>query len=196
VNKKEFLKVLEKELVHHQCEDITNLIEYYDELIEDKKESGAKEEDVIQELSISDIVRNLKAERKIEAAVKKPTISNGMKALIAFLGILSFPMLITVGAVLFALVITVLALIFSVVVTFGALFLAGIVTIIALIGAVISGQLPFLTALFILGTTLVMIGVFGMLVKWTIVASREIVAWFAQLIKTKFRKETKSDEYE
>jgi len=194
MTKKEFLKALEKELIYHGCEDVTTLIEYYDELIEDKIESGLKEKEVINDLSVSDIVRNMKAERKIGEAVEKPSISNGVKALIAFLGVLSFPMLIAVGAVLFALFITIFALIFTVVVTFGALFLAGVIAIGALIGAMIFGQLPFVTALFALGIVLVLIGVFGMLVKWTIVASREIMKWFIELINNKFRKKVKNNE--
>ena len=188
MTKKEFLKALEKELIYHGTEDITSIMEYYEELIEDKKESGIKEKEVIDELSISDIVRNVKVERRIEDAVQKPSISNGMKALIAFLGILSFPMLITVGVFLFAMLIALLAIIFAVVVTFGALFIAMIVTIAALIGSVIFGHLPLVTALFALGVALVLVGSFGMLVKWTIIASKEIMIWFINLISTKFRK--------
>ena len=194
MTKKEFLRALEKELIYHGCEDLTSVIEYYDELIEDKKENGEKEKKVIDELSISDIVRNMKVEKRIEEATQKPTISNGMKALIAFLGILSFPMLITVGAFLFAMLIALLAVIFAVLLTFGIFFVVGIVLVPVLIGSIIIGHLPLMTAIFTLGVVLVLVGIFGMLVKWTIAASREIMIWFIDLINSKFRKRRENHE--
>ena len=194
MNKKEFLKALENELIKLDVQDITNILEYYDEYIEDQIENGKKEKEVIDGISMYDIIKETRAHKKINEATEKPSISNGMKALIAFLGILSFPMLITVGAVLFALLVAMLAIIFAVVVTFGALFVAGIITIVVLIGSLIFGQLTFFAALFGLGIMLVLVGIFGMLVKWTIIASQEIMAWFIKLINRKFRKRSTNHE--
>ena len=194
MTKKEFLKALEKELIHHNIDDITSIVEYYDELIEDKIESGVKEKDVIDELSITDIVRNVKAHRTIEDATQKPSISNGMKALMAFLGVLSFPMLLVMGTVLFALLIAMISIVFAVFVTFGALLFGAGVAFIILLGALVSGNIPFFPALFGLGLALFLVGVFGMLVKWTLTASREIMAWFINLIDTKFRKKVGNND--
>ncbi|MCL2383774.1 MAG: DUF1700 domain-containing protein [Oscillospiraceae bacterium] len=188
MDKKEFLKALEKELTHSQCEDITSVLEYYDEFIEDKKESGVNENDIIQELSVTDIIRNLKVERKIEEAVKKPSISNGMKALIAFLGVLSFPMLIAFGAVLFALFITIVAVGFSLMIAFGSLFVAAVLSVGAVIVAVITGQIPIPTGLLMLGVMLVLTGLFGITARWTVVGSQKVMKWFSGLIKKKFNK--------
>ena len=183
-----------KELIYHNYEDITSIVEYYDELIEDKKENGTKEKAIINELSISDIVRNVKVGKAIDKAVEKPTISNGMKALIAFLGILSFPMIIVLGSLIFALVITVLTLVFTVIFIFGVLFFSGIITIAALIAAMIFSQLPIATGLFALGITLIFTALFAMLLKWSIVALGEITVWFIDIIKRKFKKEVSNNE--
>jgi len=188
MTKKEFLKALENELIKLDVQDITNILEYYDELIEDQIENGKKEKEVINSISIYDIIKETKAHKKINEAVEKPSISGGMKALIAFLGVLSFPMLITVGAVLFALLITMLAVIFAVLVTFGAIFLVGVISMPVLIGSLLFGHMTFIPALLALGVSLVLMGVFGMLVKWTILASKEIMGWFINLINKKFRK--------
>lgn len=194
MNKKEFLKALENELIYHKVEDISGIVEYWDELIEDKKESGEKEKDIIADLSISDIMRNVKVHKTIEEASQKPSISNGMKALIAFLGILSFPMLIAAGGLLFGLFMALIAIIFALIVTFGGLFIAAIIIIPTLIGLVISGNIQLVSALFGIGIMLILVGIFGMLVKWAFLGSTKLMEWFINLINNKFRKKVTNNE--
>ena len=188
MTKKEFLKALETELIKLGANDITNILEYYDELIEDKKESGKKEKDIVNELSIYDIVKEVKVHKRVDEAVKSPTISNGMKALIAFLGFLSVPMLIGVGGVIFGIVVTIAALLFALFVTSGAIIIASVTSIFVLIAAIILGKLPFVTALFCIGIVLVFSGLFGLLLKWSITLSKETVAWLSGQLQKQLNK--------
>ena len=58
MRKREFLKELRKRLIEERCNDVDDIISYYDELIEDTIErTGEHEETVVKELgSIEDIV--------------------------------------------------------------------------------------------------------------------------------------------
>ena len=196
MNKKEFLKALEHELIEQKTEDAANVLEYYEEFIEDQKESGKKEKDIISKLSINEITKNIKVQTKIDNAIKKPTLSNGVKALIAFLSILSLPMLIGVGGIAFGVVITILALIFALIVTVGSIFFAGIVSIIALIAASLTGKLPISTSIFCVGIALILIGFSTILIKWSIKIFKEMIVGSINILKNQVskRKETKNNE--
>jgi uncharacterized membrane protein len=186
MNKKEFLEALEKELKQIEASDSTEVIEYYEELIDDRIENGEKEKKVIESLDVSEITRGVKIQEKIDTAVKKPTISNGVAALIAFLGVLSLPMLITVGAVAFAGVITLAALLFSLFMTVGALLVASIVGVVALIAAAFTGELPVATVMFSVGIALILVGLFWLLARWVFKVSKEIIVWSMNALKKRF----------
>jgi uncharacterized membrane protein len=196
LNKKEFLKALERELINLEENGITNIIEYYDELIEDQIENGEKEKDVIADMSIYEIVKEVKASKKINEAAKKPSLSNGMKALIAFLGILSFPLLITVGVLTFVILVTIIAIIFSFIVTLGTLALAGIASFVVFFLGMILGTIPIATGLFGIGVSFIITGLMIILVKWGASISRDMLAWFTKLIKAKYKKYKGDDSYE
>jgi len=188
MSKKEFLKELEATLEKLGVQDKDNIIEYYDELIEDQKESGKKEKDIIKNINMNDITKEVKVHEKINAAVKKPSLSNGTKALIAFLGVLSFPLLITVGALVFGLSVAILAVMFSLVVTLGALVIGGIASFVTFTGGMIMGTIPIPTGLLGIGLSLILTGIMIMLVRWGYHVSLEMISWFSQLIKKKYQK--------
>ena len=188
MNKKEFLDNLEKELKKLNVQDSQNILEYYDEFIEDQKESGKKEKDIISKINMDDIRKEVKIHKKINDATERPSLSTGIKALIAFLGILSLPMLLAVGGILFAIVVTALALIFALFVTVGALLFASGASIVAFIWGVGSGTIGIAPALFGIGWALVFLGLFALLLKWTINVSREIITWGADLLKRELNK--------
>ena len=188
MNKKEFMKSLTKELNQLKVQDVDNILEYFDELIEDKKENGMKEKDIINDLSIYEIIKNIKAHKKIDEAVKKPTLSNGMKALIAFLSILSLPMLIGLGILMIAIFITVAALMFALILTAGSLLLFGGTFIIALTYMLIIGNLPVSTFLFFTGSSLILIALSSIFMKWSIEFSKDTTIWFINILKNQIDK--------
>jgi len=188
MNKKEFLKELEKELKKIKVHDIEDILDYYDEYIEDQKEQGKKEKDIIKKFNMDEMIKEAKIHKQINKASKKPTISNGLKALIAFLGILSFPMLIVVGAVLFAVAVTVLSLIFAFVVTIASVIFGSGLGLVAIVGYLIAGQISIYSFLFSLGGCLLILGLFLLLLKWAIGISRELIQWLADTLQEKLYK--------
>jgi len=188
MNKKEFMSLLEKELKRINVSDIEEIMEYYDEYIEDQKENGKKEKDIIKKFDMDELLKEAKIQKQINTASKKPTISNGLKALIAFLGVLSFPMLIVVGSILFAIVVTIFALIFSFIVTVASVIFGSGVGIAIFIGYLISGKISISAFLFAIGVSLVLFGLFIFLLKWALYISREIITWLAQFLQEKLYK--------
>jgi len=188
MTKQEFLADLKKELKKMDVIDIDDILEYYDEYIEEQKELGKKEKDIIKKFDMNEIMKEAKIHMQINTASEKPTLSNGIKALIAFLGVLSFPMLIVAGAVLFAIIITVLALIFSFIVTIGAIIFGSGVGIVAFIVAVVTGQITISSFLFVTGVSLVVLGLFLFLMKWAISISRDSISWLADTLQSKLYK--------
>jgi len=196
MNKKTFLKKLEEELIKLNVQDISGILEYYDELIEDQKEAGKKEKDIINSFNFDEIIKAVKVHKKINDAVNKPTLSNGVKALLAFLGILSLPMLITFGAIVFVIIITIVAVLFSLLVTFGAVIIASVASIFAIIFAIILGKLPFTTALFLLGSCLVTCGLFCLIFKLAISLSKEMIVAIADYLKNQLEKRNGGKKHE
>ena len=196
MNKKEFLKSLEAELINNKCTEIKSILEYYEELIEDQIEAGVKPKDIFKKLDITNIVKNIKLEQKVEAAANKPSVSNGIKATLATLSILSLPLLIPIGVVVLSIIIVILSVLFSLIVTVGALILAGGLSIIALIWGLFTGELTVAATVFSLGVSLILLGLGLVLLKWVIAVTKEFVTWLAEKLRNKIkrRKEKKSHE--
>lgn len=186
MTKKEFLSKLEEELDNLHYEEKNNILEYYEELIEDKKESGKKEKEIIKEIgSIEDIIKDIEIEKKIDKAYKKPTISNGMKALIAFLGVCSAPVLFIAAILIFAFFITFGALLFAFVAVIGALIIAGIASVFGVFVALCTNTMPISTFLFVFGILLISIVLLLELIRWAISVTKISISWMAEFLKTK-----------
>jgi len=192
MKKEKFLKDLREELVKYKVSDVDNIIEYYDELIEDKKESSKNklnEEEIIAKLgSVSDITREVLIDQRLEVASNKPTISNGIKALIAFLSILSLP-------VLFPLIIVVVVLSFAAFVLLGSFIVVSFALVFSFSAAIIAlffylfiGQLPIASFIFGLGLMFVFLGLSLLLLKWLSVLIRQFTLSFVEMLKGKVAK--------
>jgi uncharacterized membrane protein len=144
-----------------RVDDADDVIQYYDELISDKIEAGEKEKNIIKEIgSINDIVGNLKVEAKVKKANKQPSLSNGVKALIAILGVLALPILIPVVIVVGALVFALAAVIFALLIAAGSIILAGVVTIAYLVVMLFSSGFSFEASIFAIGACAILVGIF------------------------------------
>lgn len=100
-----FLDQLRANLTTYPSGAVDDYIDYYDELISERVANGKKEAAVVAAIgSPKDIAASFKQDNAIEQAVKKPTISNGLKALIAVLSVLSLPLLLPVLAVCIAVI--------------------------------------------------------------------------------------------
>lgn len=192
MKKEEFLKSLREELIKYKVSDAENIIEYYDELIEDKKESKkhklTEEEIIVQLASVSDITREVLIDQKLEVASQKPTISNGIKALIAFLSVLSLPLLLPLVVVVIVLGIAALILLGSFVIVAGALVFSFGAGIFGLFFYLFAGQLPIASFLFGLGVLLVCFGLSLLLLKWLGSVTRQLTLAFVEMLKDKVKK--------
>ena len=137
---------------------------------------------------MEEIIKEAKIHKQIKTASEKPTISNGLKALIAFLGILSLPMLLAVGGVLFGLTIAGFALILAFIVTIGTVIFGSALSVVGLSYYLMNGQISISTFLFSIGVSLVFLGLFLFLFKWAIGVSRELITWLAGKLQEKLYK--------
>ena len=156
MNKNDFLNSLKEELEKNGHSNTQDVIDYYEELISDKKELEIAELDIIKELGpIKNIVNTIKIEHQLETLEKKPTLSNSLKVLVTFLGILSLPMLLPIIIVVIALSITLLALIITALATMLAALVTLIVAIPSLFFALFVSKLSLGVFIFMLGFDLI-----------------------------------------
>ena len=189
MKKEEFLNNLEQELKLSNAKNYQDVLEYYNEVIEDKIDKGKKEEKVIIELGdIKDIVRNVKIENTLDKATKEPTISNGLKALIAVLSVLSLPLLIPVIVVAVVLIFVVLVLLACIIIVISSLLLSSIIIAIALFINLLAMKIPIYTFFFGLGISFILAGLFIFLFKWSLGLFKQFTVWFIDSLKEKFGK--------
>ena len=199
MKKEEFLLVLRKELEKYKVNDIDSIIEYYDELIEDQLEGQKKrdEEKVIAKLgSIAEITKNIIIDQKVEIATQKPTLSNGVKAWIAALSIMSLPILIpliiviaTFGFVAVILLASFVLVAVSLVFTFGAM-------IIALLFTLFTGNLAIESFFFAFGMALVLLGLSLLALKWLSQLTKQFTLWSIERLKEKIEQRKGGNNYE
>ena len=140
---------------------------YYAEMIDDRVEAGQDEAAVIAGFGdVREIARTAEAQRKVREFNEKPSMSGGVKALIAaallFASPIALPVVITLLAVVFTVLIVVFSLLCSLVATAAALAVGGAGGIIA--SAFFFASSP-LSGLFMLGSALVCIGL-GVVATW------------------------------
>lgn len=189
MNKKKFLTTLEEKLRAVNYKDTDNILEYYEELISERVENGEKETEVVKSFgTINNILKMLDIEEKIEIANDKPTISNGIKVLIASLGLLSLPLLIPVVIVAVTLIFVAIVLLLSFGIVAMALAFSAVAAVFAIIGSVIIGQIPFVSGLFALGLVLVLGALAIELLRFLIKVTQSIVIWFVNEVKKQLQK--------
>lgn len=125
MTKKTFVDQLEKRLKKYDNIDRKEIINYYNELIEDRIENGENEEDVIVSLgSIDMIIANLTGEKQVEPKIveREKKISTPKVICLIVLSPLWFVMLITLFSLLIALVST----LFAIAVSLLSVFFSGV----------------------------------------------------------------------
>lgn len=116
MNKEAFIGLLKTRLNDLPYDEVQRIIDYYDEYIMEAVDSGKNEEEVISSFGDIDILINkLRTEQQIEAAKKKPTVSNGIKVLIAVLGVLSIPIAIPFVIALISVVIALIGVLIGII---------------------------------------------------------------------------------
>ncbi|HSW98404.1 MAG TPA: DUF1700 domain-containing protein [Candidatus Saccharimonadales bacterium] len=154
--KQDFLKELRDNLRKYPSGAVDDYIEYYDELIAEHVARGEKESAVLAKIGTpQDIAASFKQDVAIDRAVKRPTPSNGVKAFIAVLSVLSLPLVIPLFVVFGALLVAVVALFVSGFAVVAAGMLGSIGAVIDMAINVGGGNAPWYLLLLVTGAALV-----------------------------------------
>lgn len=190
-SKEQFLSGLTGELERRGMDD-KDVVEYYSEIIDERIAAGDSEKNAIEALGdIDEVMKDIEANQQLSEAVKKPTVSNGLKALVAVLGVLSLPVLIPVAAVIFAFLVSFLAIVFSIIVTLIALIVAAVVTLVGIIVGVFAGELPVAWLVLAIGALLIIIPLCIEGIRGLIFIVRKLVMWIAKRVNRKSNKGVK-----
>lgn len=184
-----FLDQLRANLTKYPGGAVDDYIDYYDELISERVASGKKEAAVIAQIgSPKDVAASFKQDNAITQAVKKPTISNGFKALVAVLSVLSLPLLLPVMAVCIAVISIVFALFVSGFALSAAATISSIVATIDMASIVSAGDAPIYLLFLVSGAAIITITFAIMLVRGLVFSGQWIVRMTVQELKKRQNK--------
>lgn len=190
MNKAEFLDALRERLKNLPYGEVRRITDYYSEYISDACDSGKTEEQVIFELGdINMLINKLKAELSFETAKKQPTLSNGLKALIAVvICIASLPVALPVLIVVFSVVVA----LFGAIIALGAALIAALVACVAIVIELFTQSFMMFPgntgmALLMLGGSLLASGLLSLVLIGLVYLARAIVLGLIKLIKSIFR---------
>ena len=195
MNKRVFYRELKNNLNNFDNNEIRKVLEYYDEIINDKMDLGYSEEEAIATLGdIRNISSSVKANAMYEKVNDEKQTNNSLRNFWIILGICTAPILIPLGigfligfiAIIFSLIVVIIsvsgAAIFSI--AFMIVTLIDIINIGASLSTIliISGGIVFATSLFVL----VLMGI----VKLSTIILKAFVRLFSKKVKNKSKKES------
>lgn len=168
-----FLDQLRAELRTYPSGQVDDYIDYYAELISDRIASGESEAVVLHKVgSPKDAAINFKRDNAIDRAINKPTASNGIKALIAVLGVLSLPFLIPVVVLCMAVLVTGIALFVTCLAVLMCAAVAAVASTIDMAMIVSAGDAPFYLLLLVAGIAAVVVTLTFELIRGMLFAGR------------------------
>lgn len=119
MNKEEFLTELKNVLSGLPQDDARERLAFYDEMIDDRIEEGASEQDAVASVGsvekiVKDIVSDIPLTKLVKVKIKPKRTLNAWEIVLIVLGFpLWFPLLVAAGAVIFSLYVVALSLIIS-----------------------------------------------------------------------------------
>ncbi|MDO4778845.1 MAG: DUF1700 domain-containing protein [Tissierellia bacterium] len=175
MGKKEFLNSIIKKMSDFPKTEVDKAIEYYSEIIDDKKESGMTEQAAIESLGpIDEIIEELYLNSPMKTLIKKrlfpdKSLSIWKNILIIFGSIISLPIIFTVALTIY--------LIFAVLILM--IYIINFSFIVTSIGVLISSiRMAFLSyytqAIILFGMLLILIGVTILLLIFTFKISKKV----------------------
>lgn len=192
MDKQTFFAALRENLRGLPREDAERSIEFYEEMVSDRMEDGASEEEAVAALgSVEEITAQVLSEIPLTKLVKaKVRPSRGLKVWEIVLLILGapvwVPLVLSMGIVLLAVYFTLWALLFCLYAMDVSLALCGIGCVIAAPVYISSGSVPGLFVALGAGLTFVGLGILGFfglnrLGKWVLRLSRRFLLWLKSL---------------
>jgi uncharacterized membrane protein len=184
--KQKFLDELRSNLRKYPSGAVDDYVDYYDELISERVANGQKEASVMRHIGTAkEVAAAFKQDSAIDQAVHKPTVSNGLKALIAVLSVLSLPLLIPMLIVCFALLLTLLALIFSGLAVFVFSVIAAVFMVGDMASIVFAGDAPGYLLLLVAGIAVVVVTLAYELVRGLLFLGKWITRTIIRKLKTR-----------
>lgn len=195
--KQDYLSELRAELRKYPSGAVDDFIEYYDELISERIENGENETLVLQRIGApKEIAASFKQDNALDRAVKKPTLSNSLKALIAVLGVLSLPLLIPVLAVV-GISLVVAAILFVVgLVVLACGVIASIAAAVDMTGAVIAGDAPAYLIPLTYGAALIAVFVAFELLRGMMYLLRRMIRWLVHKLHSRRKRAQRTSDVE
>ncbi len=171
MDKKQFITTLKNRLGSLPYHEVEKIINYYDELINDKIEDGMSEEGAIKSLGNIDLIVNeiyneIPVHEIVRRKVKNSFEFSSNKALWIIIAVLTSPIwfsiLLAGLGLLFGLFVAIWAFLFSIIFVIGAFFISSIIVLIYSFTIVTTN---FSTAILLWGLSLIIIGIFLLLLK-------------------------------
>ena len=163
--KQEFLSQLRAGLEAASIEDIDECIDFYDEMISDRIESGMNEESAVAQMeSVESIINNYKLEKPVTRLIMdkvqkshEEAKGKGKGTLWIVLAIIGFPIWLPILIVIFALLLTLYIVLWSIVIAiFSVLVAIGFAAVASLFAFIMmfTGFVPIPLGIFALGAAL------------------------------------------
>ena len=194
MSREEYISQLREKLTANKIPGIDSMIEFYDEAIADRVEDGMSEDEAVSAMEdIDSIVKAAMLDKPITSLMAdnvkkrhKEASESGHGALFVILMIVGFP-------IWFPLLVAFLSIIFSLYVAMWAIVVSiyavelsfAISAVVSLFGAAtfVMGQIPFATAIALLGCALILGGL--TLLMWKPIVA--LTKWMIKIIKVVFR---------
>jgi uncharacterized membrane protein len=169
--------------------DTLDVLDYYDELFEDKREKGMSDDEILKDIGdIDEIINELRFEHLIHEAEARPSVKTTSKAWIAALGVLSIPMLIPVFILGVAGIATVLALYCAFFAVSVSLLLGGVSIFFSLIVDFFQGLVPIYSALTFMGIGILLVLLSLLLIRLAVKLVSLLMKWASQKLRTLLKK--------
>ena len=194
MSREEYLNELKEKLTQNNIPGIDAMMEFYDEAISDRVEDGMSEEDAVAAMEDTDsVVKAAKLDKPIAALMAdkvkeshKEASEKGHGTLFVVLAVIGFPiwfpLLIAFFAIIFALYVSMWAIVVSIYAVELSFAISAVATFFGSL-TFIMGQIPFATALALLGCTGILGGLAILLWKPIVAMTRGMI----KLIKAVFR---------
>ncbi len=189
MNKQEFLKAIKKKLKGLPKNEIEERLSFYSEMIEDKKEEGATEEDAISELgSVDRVASEILNDNEPSLIEKGKKVLNDVKINEAWkivLIILGFPIWFSLLVTVFSVVISICASVFAVLISLYAVSLA---LVVSAFGGIVAGMVYLFSSsviqgLAVIGLSLTCFGLSILLFYLTNLLTKSTIILIKKLLK-------------
>lgn len=191
MNKEKFYQELLKKLKGFDKNEAKAIIEYFDELIEEKIDNGYTEEEAIKSFgNVDDIIRSIKAEVVIKRSNDKKT--NSLRNFLIILGVCSSPILIPIGIAFFIVFISLFICLISIFFAFSSAAIAVFVSSIYISISMMTSGTEIAIILLVIGGALLATSILSVLSISIYRISKIILHFinnlFGKLIKNRIKK--------